>query len=309
MNITLDQLKAFDQVVKLGTFHAAGVALHITQPSVSTRIRELEAALNTKLFIRNGPRIRLTAEGRALMAYAGRMLETTDAIAARFHTRNALNSVLRIGMNESFALISFVDLMKRLELYYPDIQTSVFLGNTGTLSEMLNARQLEIGIVSEPVVGSGVTKLYLGENEFGWFAPYGASFANDELTPAALADHHLLLSGPTGLLYANACQWFTRTGISPARISTCNNIWITVQLVAQGMGVGLLPVRVVQPEVDARRICRLNVKPEVPSHGVYLCYQTSEFRSEIEMLVELVNDLIRKHALFVTGKGARSPKM
>ena len=309
MNVTLDQLKAFERVVKLGTFHAAAVALHITQPSVSIRIKELEAALGASLFTRNGPKISLTAEGRALVAYAEQMLQTTDAIAARFQARDPLKSVLRIGMNESFALISFADLMTRLELYYPEIQTSVFVGNTATLSEMLNDRQLDIGIVSEPVVEAHVTKQYLGENEFGWFAAYGAGFARDEITPKALAEHHLVMSGTACLLYATANHWFAKTAISPKRISTCNNIWITVQVVAQGLNVGLLPTRVVQPEVDARRICRLSVKPEVASHGVYLCYQTNEFSPEIETLVALVNELIRKHSLFVASKGARAQRM
>lgn len=300
MNVTLDQLRAFDRVVKLGTFHAAAIALHITQPSVSTRIKELEAALDVQLFVRNGPRIRMTAEGRALVAYAEQMLETSDAMAVRFQSRSPLKSVLRIGMNESFALNSFIDMMKRLELYYPDIQTSVFIGDTGTLSQKLNERQLDIAIVSEPVVDSHVTRLYLGENEFGWFAPYGAAYARDEMSAKALAEHPLILSGPNGLLYATANNWFAKNAISPKRLTTCNNIWITVQVVTQGLAVGLLPTRVVRLEVESRRICRLKVKPDVASHGVYMCYQTSEFGSEMATLVDLVNELIRKHSLFVT---------
>jgi DNA-binding transcriptional LysR family regulator len=308
MNVTLDQLKAFDRVVKLGTFHAAAMALHITQPSVSTRIKELEAALNTRLFIRNGPKISMTAEGHALVAYAGQMLETTDAMSARFHTRNPLKGVLRIGMNESFALISFVDLMKRLELYYPGIQTSVVVGNTTNLSAMLNERELDIAIVSEPVVAAHVTKLHLGQNEFGWFASYDAPFAKDELTPKTLAEHQLILNPPSALLHVTAKAWFATAGITPKRINTSNNIWVTVQSVAQGLGIALLPNRVVQLEVESRRICRLNVKPDVGTHGVYMCYQTGGFGSEIETLVGLVNELIRKHSLFVTGKNRQEPQ-
>lgn len=306
MNVTLDQLKTFERVVKLGTFHAAAVALHIAQPSVSTRIRELEAALQVQLFTRSGPKIRLTADGRALVAYAEQTLAATEAMAARFHGRNSLGSVLRIGLNESFALISLVDLMKRLELYYHDIQTSVFIGDTSTLSEMLNARQLDIAIVSEPAVDAHVTKLYLGENEFAWYAQHEVAFAKDELTPATLAEHHLILSAPTAVLHATAKNWFARSGVTPKRISTCNSIWVAVQSVSQGLGVGLVPTRVAQSEVEARRLCRLNVRPELPSHGVYICYQTSEFGSDIETLVDLVNELIHKHALFVATKTPRT---
>mgnify|MGYP001549144611 CR=1 FL=1 len=61
MNITLNQLRAFERIVRLGSFRAAAEELRVTQPSVSQRIRELEAALETSLFLRRGPRVRLTA--------------------------------------------------------------------------------------------------------------------------------------------------------------------------------------------------------------------------------------------------------
>ena len=76
MYVTLGQLRAFERIVRLGSFHAAALELKLSQPSVSQRIRELEAALNTPLFVRRGPRVSLTAEGHALIEYADRMLAT-----------------------------------------------------------------------------------------------------------------------------------------------------------------------------------------------------------------------------------------
>ena len=78
MYVTLGQLRAFERIVRLGSFHAAALELKLSQPSVSQRIRELEAALNTPLFVRRGPRVSLTAEGHALIEYADRM-RTLDA--------------------------------------------------------------------------------------------------------------------------------------------------------------------------------------------------------------------------------------
>ena len=73
MNVTLSQLRAFERIVRLGSFHAA--ARELVSPSpVSQRIRELEGVLNTPLFVRRGPRVSLTAEGHALVEYADRML-------------------------------------------------------------------------------------------------------------------------------------------------------------------------------------------------------------------------------------------
>jgi len=300
MNVTLDQLKAFERIVRLGTFHAAALDLHLTQPSVSTRIKELEAALNVQLFIRNGPRISMTAEGHALIEYADRMLGTAGELVERFKTRDPLKGLLRLGLNESFALISLLDLMRRLEQYYPAIRTSIFVGDTGTVSQMLNEQKLDIAIVSNPSVEAHVTQQYLGENHFGWFAHSSFAMKREVFSPADLSPLHLIISPPTARLHATATDWFAGAKVTPVRMSTCNSLWVTVQSVVQGLGVALLPVRVMQAEVDAHRAKRLPVKPEIEPHKVSICYQTSEFGPGIKTLVDLIHELIVHHKLFLS---------
>ena len=113
MNVTLGQLRAFERIVRLGSFHAAARELDLSQPSVSQRIRELEeVARHTPLFIRRGPRVSLTAEGHALIEYADRLLGTAGEMVERFRTRDPLKGMLRLGVNESFALICLPDLLQ-----------------------------------------------------------------------------------------------------------------------------------------------------------------------------------------------------
>jgi len=298
MNVTLDQLKAFERIVRLGTFHAAAVDLHLTQPSVSTRIKELESALNVQLFVRNGPRISMTAEGHALIEYADRMLGTAGEIVQRFRTRDPLKGVLRLGMNESFAMISVLDLIRRLEHHYPAIRTSLFVGDTGTVSQMLNEQKLDIAIVSDPNVEAHVTQQSLGKNHFGWFAHAGFAVTREVFTPADLCALHLFISPSTARLHATATNWFAGAHVTPERVSTCNTLWVTVQAVLQGLGVGLLPIRVMQPDLEAFRVKRLPVKPEIEPHNVSICYQTSEFGAGLKTLVDLIRELIEHHRLF-----------
>ena len=178
MNVTLSQLRAFERIVRLGSFHAAARDLNLTQPSVSQRIRELEEVLETPLFVRRGPRISLTAEGHALVEYADRMLETAGEMIERFHTRDPLNGMLRLGLNESFALICLPELLQRLEQRYPGIKTSVFVGDTGLVSQSLNRKELDIAIVSEPKVGAHVRLEPIGRNRLaGSRAPTSSSRA------------------------------------------------------------------------------------------------------------------------------------
>ena len=299
MNVTLSQLRAFERIVRLGSFHAAARDLNLTQPSVSQRIRELEAVLETPLFIRRGPRVSLTAEGHALVEYADRMLETAGEMVERFQTRDPLKGVLRLGLNESFALICLPELLARLEQRYPNIKTSVFVGDTGLVSQSLNRNELDIAIVSEPKVGAHVRLEPLGRNPLAWFASSGFDLPRGALRPADLSAHHLIVSPATAQLHATVTQWFARAGATPQRVSTCNSLSATVLTILHGTAIGLVPVRVMQDELAARRVRRIAVTPEIPAHRVSICYQVSEFGPGLKVLVDLTRELVAHYKLFV----------
>jgi DNA-binding transcriptional LysR family regulator len=299
MNVTLSQLKAFERIVRLGSFHAAGRDLGLTQPSVSQRIRELESVLQTPLFVRRGPRVSLTAEGHALIEYADRMLATAGEMTERFQTRDPLKGVLRLGLNESFALVCLPELLQRLEQRYPGIKTSVFVGDTGLVSQMLDRKELDIAIVSEPKVGSDVRLEPIGENRLGWFASYSFDLARGVLSPADLSQFHLIVSPATARLHATATQWFAKAGVVPLRVSTCNSLSATILTILHGTAIGLAPVRVMQDELERRRVKRILVTPDMPVHRVFICYQVSEFGAGLKVLVDLTRELVARHKLFV----------
>src|SRR5215471_12328469 len=249
MNVTLAQLRAFERIVRLGSFHAAAKALRLSQPSVSQRIRELEAALATKLFLRRGPRVSLTAEGHALVEYADRMLATAGEMVERFRTRDPLKGTLRLGVNETFAFICLPELLKRMEQQYPAIRTSVFVGDTGVVSARLNDQALDIAVVSEPTVAPHVSQEPLGVNEFGWFASASLRLPRGTFTPADLEQYQLLVPPPPARLHATVIKWFAEAGVKPRRISTCNSIHATAETIAQGAAVGVVPVRIMHGAV------------------------------------------------------------
>ena len=298
MNVTLSQLRAFERIVRLGSFRAAATELRLTQPSVSQRIRELESELRVQLFVRRGPRISLTAEGHALVEYADRMLGTAGEMADRFQSRDPLKGVLRLGLNESFALICLPDLLRRLEQRYPHIKTSVFVGDTGTVSRMLDQQALDIAVVSEPAVGAHVTREPIGRNRLGWFARADFALAREILTPLDLCRFHLIVSPPTARLHETVTRWFAEAGALPQRVSTCNSLSVTMLTILQGAAIGLVPIRVMQDDLERGRVKLVPVRPDVPAHRVSICYQSSEFGPGLQVLVDLTRELVAQHKLF-----------
>jgi len=299
MNVTLSQLRAFERIVRLGSFHAAARDLHLTQPSVSQRIRELEGVLQTPLFVRRGPRISLTAEGHALMDYADRVLGAAGEMVERFRTRDPLKGTLRLGINESFALVCLPELLLRLEQRYPAIRTSVFVGDTGVVSRKLDSQELDLAVVSEPSVAEHVRQEPLGKNEFGWFTNAAFELPRRVLSPSDLRQYHLIVPPPPARLHSTVTQWFASAGARPVRVSTCNSISATMLTVLHGTAIGILPARVMHDELAKRSVKLVRVHPRVPAHRVSICYQISEFGPGLKVLVDLTRELVAHHKLFV----------
>ena len=97
--INLWQLHVFLEVGEAGSFSAAAVRLHMTQPGVSQQIRALEAHLGTQLFVRRGHGVEMTASGYDLLEPARRMINLSGAAPAHLfmNRRGQVSGRLRLG--------------------------------------------------------------------------------------------------------------------------------------------------------------------------------------------------------------------
>ena len=100
--IDLESLKIFRTVVDEGGVIRAANKLNRVQSNVTTRIRQLEQHLGTRLFRREGRSIRLSAEGHTLLAYADRLLRLADETVSEMRTGKP-KGVFRLGSLESTA--------------------------------------------------------------------------------------------------------------------------------------------------------------------------------------------------------------
>ncbi len=296
--MTLAQIRAFDCIVRLGSFHAAARELGLTQPSVSQRVRELEATLGTKLFIRQGPRVSLTAEGHALIDHAHRLLDDAASVVARFRGRDPLRGLLRLGLNESFALICLPDLLLRLEAEYPDLKTAIHVGDTAEVGRLLNERRLDVGIVSQPDLEPHVQAQPIGTNQFGWFAGAGVAIGCRALSPLMLSRFHLIISPQSARLYTTAMAWFAQAGVTPPLVSMCNSLPVTMRIILAGRAIGLAPVRLMEEHVRRQEAQQVTVAPAMGGHRVSLCYQASEFGPKLQQVLDLVRSVIAERRLF-----------
>jgi DNA-binding transcriptional LysR family regulator len=179
------------------------------------------------------------------------------------------------------------------------LKTSVLVGDTGTVSRLINEQQLDLAVISEPDVADHVKREPLGVNELGWFASAASGISRRVLAPADLCPLHLIVTPPPARLYTTVTRWFSQANAVPQRLSMCNSLSVTMRAIASGLAVGLMPVRVMQDRLARGEVRRLSVSPPVPGHRVSICYQISEFGPGLRQVVQLIRELVVQNKLFV----------
>lgn len=83
-NLTLQQLRYITEVVECGSINAASQNLYVSQPALSTAIKDAEQELGIEIFNRSNRGITLTQEGVEFVGYARQVLEQVDLLEARY---------------------------------------------------------------------------------------------------------------------------------------------------------------------------------------------------------------------------------
>lgn len=285
MAYTFLQLEAFYWVARLGSFRAAARQLNLTQPAVSLRVRELERALDTRLFDRSGYRPRLTHRAADILRHTERLLSLADEIGEKGRAEEPLRSLLRIGAADSFALICLPQLLRHLEHQYPALKVEVTVAFSQQLNELLARRELDVAFLSQPHISGAVTGQPLGNFELAWVASPRYAFPNRPLRPADLADAQIITNPAPSHLYGSVETWFASAGLKPTRVSTCNSLSIIIRLTSSEFGVSLLPVSILTEEIGSGLLRSLRCKPRIAPHTMYVAYQADEAGPGIDAVI------------------------
>ncbi len=146
----LKQLRAFCYTAKSGSISKAAEQLYLSQPSVSLQIQALERELNTMLFERRGPKIRLTPDGQALLEIAMPMVEGMDSLRDTFAERcGDLNSgYLNIAAGESTILYILPKFLKQFSDKYPGVRIRLHNVTGADGMAMLRADEADFAVGS-----------------------------------------------------------------------------------------------------------------------------------------------------------------
>ncbi|WP_066067002.1 LysR family transcriptional regulator [Neobacillus soli] len=144
-------LRYFLTVAREGSMTAAADFLHVTQPTLSRQLKDLEQELGKKLFNRSSHSIILTDEGMLLRKRAEEIVDMVNKLDTEFSSmEETIGGDIYIGGGETDAMRQIARVVKELQLRYPNIRYHLFSGNEDDVTERLDKGLLDFGILIQP---------------------------------------------------------------------------------------------------------------------------------------------------------------
>lgn len=142
------RLKVFYIVAKRLNFTRAAEELFITQPAVTKHIQEIEAFYKTKLFDRNGTKIKITQAGNILLKHAEALINIHRNIDFELAAlAKNIKGTLRIGASTTIAQYFLPKYLASFRQQFPDITISLKSNNTEAIENLLIENKIDLGLV------------------------------------------------------------------------------------------------------------------------------------------------------------------
>ena len=247
--LDLDALQIFKAVADHGGVTKAAAQLHRVQSNVTTRVKQLEERLGTRLFLRHSRKLVLSPEGELLLAYANRLLRLSSEAEAAVRS-GAPRGTLRIGALESTSATRLPPILARFHSTYPEVQIELTTGTTGALISKVLKYDVEAAFVAEPFTAYGLESQPAFSEELVLIAPK----SSPSFKSAKDLAHATLIAFSTGCSYRRRLEeWLSLADVAPDRVMEFGSYHAIVACVAAGSGVAFVPrsvVRVLHAEGD-----------------------------------------------------------
>lgn len=145
-------LRYFLTVVREESITKAAEVLHITQPTLSRQLAQMEEEVGVKLFHRGARRIELTNEGILLRRRAEEILQLVDKTEKELiEQEEQVEGKISIGCGEIAAVQVLPKLIKKFREKYPQVTFDIFTATADLVKEQMDKGLLDIGLLLEPV--------------------------------------------------------------------------------------------------------------------------------------------------------------
>lgn len=246
VRVTLDQLRTFLQIVECSSVRRAAQKMHVTQPALSARLAALEESLGTGLFERQSQGLLLTKAGADLVPLAQQMIELSDRIRSAVTPEDRVSGLVRIGCAETIVQAWLPNLVSAIQSRYSSLSVEVSVDVSVNLRDQLVGRSIDLAILMGPVSEYSIENLDLPTFALGWFMAGSQPRSKaPDLTKVPIVTYARNTRPFRELRSALHDRYGPNVRLFPSSsLSAC------FKMVAAGLGVGVLPVKLAESQVQ-----------------------------------------------------------
>jgi LysR family cyn operon transcriptional activator len=275
----LRHIRYFLAVAEHGNFTRAAEALHVSQPTLSQQIRQLEDTLRTQLLDRSGRTVQLTDSGVAWMRYARLALQDLDAGARAIHDVGELSrGSLRLAITPTFTAYLIGPLVDRFYRLHPGISIDIREITQDQIEALLGEDKLDVGIAFEPTYSPEIEAQTIFTETLSLMVggSHLRATRRKALTGADFEKEALVLLNNDFATRHYINQYCTQNGIRPRVAIEANSISAIVEIVRRGQLATVLPDQIGREHNELRPV---PLEPPMPTRAVALLQRKGAYRS------------------------------
>ncbi len=280
----LAALRIFKAVVEQGGVNKAAARLHRVPSNVTTRVKQLERQLGTRLFAREGRRLTLSAEGKVLLTYAEQLLRLSSEAEAALRNGKP-RGTLRIGALESTAAARLPPILARYHRLYPEVGIELATGTSGALVNRVHAQELEAAFVAEPFNAAGLESRLAFQEDIVLITPKSHPRVRAPRDIANLS----VIAFASGCSYRRRLEaWLARARLHPDRVMEFQSYHAIIACVAAGAGIAVVPRSVIGMTSAAKEVNVVALPAEVSKARTQLIWRPGHHSVALEALKGLL---------------------
>lgn len=259
------QLKVFCKVVDMKSFSKAGGAVYLSQPTVSSHIKDLEESIGCRLIDRLPKKAVPTKAGELLYGYAKKLLALRDeAETALAEFQGMVKGRLAVGGSTIPGVYILPQIVGRFTRKYPAVKISLALGDTDVVIDKILSGELELGVVGAQVEDGRLEQDLLFQDEMRLVVPASHKWAKkkniglDELQK----EPFIIRESGSGTL-KSIQRSFEQKGRSIRKLNVAAEMGSTeavCQAVKADAGVSILSTLAVSEDICGGRLKALKIR-------------------------------------------------
>lgn len=282
-------LQYFLAVAREQSISAAAESLHLSQPTLSRQLKELEEELGKQLMVRGSRRITLTEEGMLLRKRAEEIIDLVHKTESEIiDSDETITGDICIGSGETDGIRLLARAARALHDQYPQIQYHIASGDGPLVTEQLDKGLIDFGVlIGRPDLSKYDALPLPARDMWGVLMPAGCPLAQKAaVAPEDLWDKPLIVSRQKG---ADLTHWLRRSRSQLNIVATYNLIYNASLLVDEGLGYALTLDKLVN--TTGSRLCFRPLTPALDI-GMYLVWKKYQvFSKAAEKFLEVLQSL------------------